>query len=104
MSIPTIRLTEEKHSRSRRSAASQGASMNHLTDEFGNGRARTVRWRSPVRDARRPGDVSKGLTALDKVDRQFDSFGAREKRPTPARQKLTTNRTRIARHSRRVKP
>jgi len=69
MSTLTFRLPEEKHSRLRRLAASQGVSMNRLLDELATLALAQHDAETRFRARAASGSVSKGLEALDKLDR-----------------------------------
>ena len=73
MSMLTIRMADEKHSRLRRLAAAQGISMNRLLDELAT--IALVQHDAEVRYRARAGrgSVEKGLEALGKLDRHFGS-------------------------------
>ena len=73
MSMLTIRMADEKHSRLRRLAASQGISMNRLLDELAT--IALVQHDAEVRYRARAGrgSVEKGLESLAKLDRHFGS-------------------------------
>ena len=71
MSVLTIRLPDDQHERLRALAEHRGISLNKLFEEFAT-RAVTefdTELRFRVRAAR--GETAKGLSLLDKLDRQF---------------------------------
>lgn len=73
MSRLTLRFTEEKHTRLRQLAASQGTSMNHLLDELATIALAQHDAELRFRMRAQSGAKEKGLRALTKLDKHFST-------------------------------
>lgn len=71
MSILTIRLPEAKHARLRSLAESRGVSMNKLIDELATVALAQHDAEVRFRTLAAKGSTARGLTLLDKLDREF---------------------------------
>ncbi len=71
MSVVTLRLPEDKHSRLRQLAESRGVSLNKLMDELATVALAEFDAETRFRARAASGSVAKGLKILDKLDRQF---------------------------------
>ena len=71
MSVVTVRLAEEKHTRLRQLAAAQGVSFNKLMDELATIALAQFDAETRFRARAGAGSAAKGLRTLAKLDRHF---------------------------------
>jgi len=71
MATLTIRLPEDQHRRLKQLAARRGVSLNKLFEELSTSQLAQADVETLFRIRAARGDVARGLTVLDQVDRDF---------------------------------
>lgn len=76
MSVVTLRIAEEKHTRLKQLAASRHTSVNKLLDELATIALVQHDLAMQLRTAKQTGDPAKGLALLDRLDAHFGGHDA----------------------------